>query len=336
MKFIEHSNSVYKSNEKFISPRKRKIRKITFEIIIFSVILCILLGILSEIIQSNNALNSLRKSHKLGGYGEYKISYGVSGSGDNLVLFEPNIGGTLLEFNPIVRESLSGVKMIYYDRFGYGGSEAFKDKIDIKTQSDILSNLIKNTGYEGKEILVSSGYGSLIHLEYLKNNGGNVGGMILIDPYIFNKTPNSFLNKIKFNIKNAFLRMISFLNIPRVLSNFSLDINPNVSLYKEKGVSRNLDNYISRMLTSDYYNVVHREKNAYETYMSSFNLDSLGTYDIPVIIIESEENKGYKEALSKHFKNLEVIYFEDIKNFTYEHSTYLRDLILNINQRING
>ena len=88
MKFIEYSNSVYKSNKKFISPKQKKIRRIILELSIFVVILSILLGILSEVIQSNNTLSSLKKSHRLSGYGEYKIAYAVSGIGDNLVLFE--------------------------------------------------------------------------------------------------------------------------------------------------------------------------------------------------------------------------------------------------------
>ena len=43
MKFIEHSNSVYKSNKKFISPKQKKIRRIILELSIFVVILSILL-----------------------------------------------------------------------------------------------------------------------------------------------------------------------------------------------------------------------------------------------------------------------------------------------------
>lgn len=336
MKFIEHSNSVYKSNKKYVSPKKRKIKKITFELIIFTIILCVLLGILSEVIQSNNSLNALKKSHKLGGYGEYKIAYGVSGSGSNIVLFEPDIGETLLEWNSIVREPISGTKMIYYDRFGYGGSEAFKDKITIETQSDILNNLVKNTGYKGKYILVSEGYGTLVHLEYLKRYPENVGGIILINPVIFNKESENLYEKLFHYFKIIMWRILSFLNIPKLMDKLSITINPYINLYRENAISRNLDNYINRMMGRDYYSTVYREIKAGEKYISNFDLSSLETYDIPLIIIDSEDNKdlNYKDLLGKYFNNIEVILFENINNFTYTHDIYLRDLISNINSRI--
>ena len=92
MKFIEHSNSVYKSNKKYVSPKVKKVRKIILESVVFIVVLVILVGILHESIQSNNASNALRSAHKLGGYGENKITYGVSGSGSTITLFESDIG----------------------------------------------------------------------------------------------------------------------------------------------------------------------------------------------------------------------------------------------------
>lgn len=336
MKFIEHSNSVYKSNKKYVSPKKKKVKKIIFELSIFVIILSILLGILSEVIQSNNSLNALKKSHKLGGYGEYKIAYGVSGSGSNIILFEPDIGKTLLEWNGIVRESISGAKMIYYDRFGYGGSEVFKDKTTIETQADILSNLVKNADYKGKQILVSEGYGSLIHLEYLKNNPQDVSAMILINPSIFNHKSESVYGKLFSYLKMNMWKLLSFLNIPKLLDKFSVKINPYISLYREKAVSRNLENYINRMMGRDYYSTVYKETKAEEKYISNFDLSELLYYDIPLIIIDSESNKNlnYKELLGNHFKEIEVIYFEDINDFTYTHDIYLRDLISNINSRI--
>ena len=173
MKFIEHSNSVYKSNKKFISPKQKKIRR----------------------------------------YGEYKIAYAVSGIGDNLVLFESDIGETLLEWNPIVRDAISGVKMLYYDRFGYGGSEKYKDKTSVDTQVDVLNNLIINTGYDGKQILVSEGYGSLIHMEYLDKYKDKVGGVIFINPTIFNHSGINNSEKIKNEVLGMYFKLIATLNI---------------------------------------------------------------------------------------------------------------------------
>ena len=78
MKFIEHSNSVYKSNRKYVSPKSKKIRKIIIESIIFIFVLTILAGVLSEAAQNNNSIMALRSSHRLGSYGEHKIAYWVS------------------------------------------------------------------------------------------------------------------------------------------------------------------------------------------------------------------------------------------------------------------
>lgn len=336
MKFIEHSNSVYKSNKKFISPKKKRIKRIILELSIFLFILSILLGILSEIIQSNNTISSLRKVHKLGGYGDYKIAYAVSGGGENIVLFESDIGETLLQWNPIVRESISGVKMIYYDRFGYGGSDKFKEKISVERQVDILNNLVTNTGYEGKHILVSEGYGSLIHMEYLKEYGDKVGGIILINPTIFRNNEVNIGRKILDKIKGSFFKLISTLNIPKLLDKMSKLNNSYINLYREKAVSRNLDNYINRMMSKDYYDVTYDEAISMNNYLSHLDLNSIGVYDIPVIVIDSESNKSdeYENILRSHFKNLEIIYFENTDNFTYTNSDYLRSLIININSRV--
>ncbi len=286
MKFIEHSNSVYKSNKKFISPKQKKIRRIILELSIFVVILSILLGILSEVIQSNNTLSSLKKSHRLSGYGEYKIAYAVSGIGDNLVLFESDIGETLLEWNPIVRDAISGVKMLYYDRFGYGGSEKYKDKTSVDTQVDVLNNLIINTGYDGKQILVSEGYGSLIHMEYLDKYKDKVGGVIFINPTIFNHSGINNSEKIKNEVLGMYFKLIATLNIPKLLDKFSCLDNRFIDLYKESAISRNLDNYLSRMMSRDYYNTVYNEVKIRDKYLSNIDLSKFGTYDLPVIVIE--------------------------------------------------
>lgn len=336
MKFIEHSNSVYKSNKKFISPKQKKVRRIILELSIFVIILSILLGILSEVIQSNNTLSSLKKSHRLSGYGEYKIAYAVSGVGDNLVLFESDIGETLLEWNPIVRESISGVRMLYYDRFGYGGSEKYKGKISVDTQVDILNNLVTNTGYNGKQILVSEGYGSLIHMEYLDKYKDKVGGVIFINPTIFNNSGINNTEKIKNEALGIYFKLIATLNIPKVLDKFSCLNNKFIDLYKELAVSRNLDNYLSRMMSRDYYDTVYKEIKIRDNYLSSMDLSKFGKYDLPVIIIESESNRNseYEQMLKSHFSNLEIIYFETIDDFTYKHSDYLKNLIRNINSRL--
>lgn len=336
MKFIEHSNSVYKSNKKFISPKQKKVRRIILELSIFVIILSILLGILSEVIQSNNTLSSLKKSHRLSGYGEYKIAYAVSGVGDNLVLFESDIGETLLEWNPIVRESISGVRMLYYDRFGYGGSEKYKGKISVDTQVDILNNLVTNTGYNGKQILVSEGYGSLIHMEYLDKYKDKVGGVIFINPTIFNNSGINNTEKIKNEALGIYFKLIATLNIPKLLDKFSCLNNKFIDLYKELAVSRNLDNYLSRMMSRDYYDTVYKEIKIRDNYLSSMDLSKFGKYDLPVIIIESESNRNseYEQMLKSHFSNLEIIYFETIDDFTYKHSDYLKNLIRNINSRL--
>ena len=336
MKFIEHSNSVYKSNKKFISPKQKKITRFILELSIFVVILSILLGILSEVIQSNNTLSSLKKSHRLSGYGEYKIAYAVSGIGDNLVLFESDIGETLLEWNPIVRDAISGVKMLYYDRFGYGGSEKYKDKTSVDTQVDVLNNLIINTGYDGKQILVSEGYGSLIHMEYLDKYKDKVGGVIFINPTIFNHSGINNSEKIKNEVLGMYFKLIATLNIPKLLDKFSCLDNRFIDLYRESAISRNLDYYLSRMMSRDYYNTVYNEVKIRDKYLSNIDLSKFGTYGLPVIVIESESNRNseYERMLKSHFSNLEIIYFETIDDFTYNHSDYLKNLIKNMNSRL--
>ncbi len=338
MKFIEHSNSVYKSNKKYISPKRKKVKRIILESTIFILILIILAGILSEAAKNNGAITALKKSHKLGSYDDHKITYAVSGSGSNIVVFESDIGETLLEWNKVIQQTLPGTRMIYYDRLGYGGSDVRKGNISVKLQVEILNSLISNAGYNGKYILVSEGYGSLIHLEYLKNYESKVDGMILINPLLFHSEKEvgylkNVYNKISLNV----LKFLSNLGIPRIFNKFFGYLsNPYIELYEKEAISRNKDNYINRMMSKDYYDTVLKENSSLKKYIESGELNNLGVYDIPIIIVDLEKNKNeeYESFLKKHFKNLEIIYFENLDQFSYENSKYLTDLISNIKSRI--
>lgn len=337
MKFIEHSNSVYKSNKKYLSPKKKKIKKIAIEASIFLFILFSLIGMLIELIQNNNTVSTLKSSHRLGGYNDYRIAYGVSGNGPTIVLFESDIGETLLQWNPIIRNSISGIRMIYYDRFGYGGTDSIKENSTIEFQSQVLNNLVVNTGYEGKQILVSEGYGSLIHLEYLKNYGNKVDAMIIINPLIFSNNQNhNFFVEFLEGMKLNFMKLFSTFGITRLLDKVSISNNPFVKLYKDQAVSRNKENYISRMIGKDYYETVSKEIKTMKKYLKTFDINSIGTYDFPVVIVESEKNRSeeYENLVKSHFINAEIVYFQDTSKFTYTNSKYLSDLIYNINLKI--
>ena len=221
MKFIEHSNSMYKSNNKYVSHKMKKVRKIIIESVVFILVLLVLVGILSEGARNNNSITSLKKSHKLGSYKDYKITYGVSGNGPSMVLFESDIGETLLEWNKIIQEPLNGVRMIYYDRLGYGGSDVYKKHISVELQSEILNSLVSNTGYEGNYILVSEGYGSLIHLKYLENYKDKVDGMIFINPVVFHKGADSgYLKSAYEKLSLNLLKIFSNLGLPRIVNKF--------------------------------------------------------------------------------------------------------------------
>ncbi len=337
MKFIEHSNSVYKSNSKYVSPKRRKVRKIILEVIIFVFCLSIFIGVLNESAQNSNALNSLRSSHRLGSYDDYILAYGISGNGSSVVLFESDIGKTLLQWNQVIINPISGTKMIYYDRLGYGGSDFWKGSVSVELQSEILNSLVTNSGYSGKRILVSEGYGTLIHLEHLKRYEDEVGGMILINPPIFGDNERNYLSDIFEDFKNAVLKLFSNLGIPRMLDKFSMLGNDYIDLYREKAVSRNKDSYLSRMVSRDYYSIVSKEKSSMKKYLSKFDFDSFGIYNIPIVIIESTQNKNEdrENILKNHFKNAEIIYIDDLNEFTYSNSSYLAELILNMSFKVN-
>lgn len=310
--------------------------KIIIEILIFIFVVLILFGVLNEAAQNSNSLNSLRSSHRLGSYEDHKLAYGVSGSGSNLVLFEPDIGKTLLQWNPIILNPISGTRMIYYDRLGYGGSDFYKGDTSVELQSEILDNLVTNAGYSGKSILVSEGYGSLIHIEYLKKYKDKVSGMILINPTLFHNNNKSYLGDIVSGFKNGILKLFSNLSIPRFLDKLSILNDKNIDLYREKSISKNKDNYLSRMVSSDYYSTISKERKSMKRYLNKFDFNLLGVYNLPIIVVESKENKSdeYEMNLKNHFKNVEIIYVDNIEDFTYSSSKYLTELISNVNSRI--
>ena len=85
-----------------------------------------------------------------------------------------------------------------------------------------------------------------------------------------------------------YFKLIATLNIPKLLDKFSCLNNRFIDLYIENpAVSRNLDNYLSRMMSRDYYNTVYNEVKIRDKYLSNIDLSKFGTYDLPVIFIES-------------------------------------------------
>lgn len=338
MKFIEHSNSVYKSDRKYISPKRKKIRKIILESLIFLFFITIVSGIVYEAAENNKAITSLKSSHNLGSYEDKKITYGVSGGGETTVLFEPDIGKTLLQWNLIIREPIDSVGMFYYDRFGYGGSDVVKDDISVDFQSNVLDKIVTNRGYEGKYILVSEGYGSLIHLDYYKKHKDKVGGIILINPNINleKKSMKTYFQKLGESISLNIDKFFSVFSITRVLNNIPIFKDELVELYEENVISRNKENYIIRMLSSDYFSTILKEKDSMKEYLNDIENFNFVTTDIPVIVISSNEmqSEEYEKYLKEHFENLEILYFDNTDNFSYTNSEYLRNLISNMSSRI--
>ena len=90
-------------------------------------------------------------------------------------------------------------------------------------------------------------------------------------------------------------------------------------------------------MSRDYYDTVLKENSSMKRYLKNKNLNDLGVYDIPIIIVDLEKNKSdeYEKFLKSHFTNLEVIYFEDLNKFSYDNSEYIINLISNLKSRID-
>ncbi len=101
--------------------------------------------------------------------------------GEVTVLFEPGLGGSALEWTPVVDTIKEKVRACLYDRAGYAWSDPGSNPRHVVKLAQEARQLFAKLQADSKFILVGHSYGGLIMRQLASTMPDNIVGMILVD-----------------------------------------------------------------------------------------------------------------------------------------------------------
>ena len=97
------------------------------------------------------------------------------------VLFEPGLGGSALEWTPVVDMIKDKVRACLYDRAGYAWSDPGSNPRHVVKLAQEARHLFARLQVDSKVILVGHSYGGLIMRQLASTMPDNIVGLILVD-----------------------------------------------------------------------------------------------------------------------------------------------------------
>lgn len=104
------------------------------------------------------------------------------GKGSPTVVFEQALGGTILDWQRIQTEVSAMTRACFYDRAGYGASDAANNDRSPRAVTDDLHALLRKAGERGSVVLVGHSIGGRYAPYYYERFPTQVAGMVLVDP----------------------------------------------------------------------------------------------------------------------------------------------------------
>lgn len=182
MKFLPHSNGVYKVKMRSKKSPKEMVRDI---LIIISIILA--LGFVFQKINNFITKETLKERVDYVRVDDKRLDYKTEGSGTSYtVVFDGNIGANLNQWNSVI-ETLTteydDLTTFVYNRRGYGFSDIGQIRTP-KEQAEDLRILLRKSAAQAPYILVGEEYGSLVLTEFAKVYPDLVAGIVLVNPLV--------------------------------------------------------------------------------------------------------------------------------------------------------
>lgn len=182
MKFLPHSNGVYKVKMKSKKSPKERARDI---LITISIILA--LGFVFQKINNFITKETLKERVDYVRVDDKRLDYKTEGSGASYtVVFDGNIGANLNQWNSvaeILTTEYDDLTTFVYNRRGYGFSDIGPIRTP-KEQAEDLRILLRKSAAQAPYILVGEEYGSLVLTEFAKAYPELVAGIVLVNPLV--------------------------------------------------------------------------------------------------------------------------------------------------------
>lgn len=104
------------------------------------------------------------------------------GKGSPTLVFDQAMGGTILDWQRIQAEVSAMTRACFYDRAGYGASDASDQTRSPRAVTDDLHALLRKAGEREPVVLVGHSIGGRYAPYYYERFPAEVAGMVLVDP----------------------------------------------------------------------------------------------------------------------------------------------------------
>ena len=149
------------------------------------IISCSLFLMMSSCISSKNNVSKIVKSDKFVDIGTHKLRVVLSEIPSEYTIILESGGGKYSEAYQTIQDTLAkltGVRVISYDRSGFGKSELGPDKFNAIDEVDALKKCLDVQGFKDNFILVGHSYGGYLIQLFTLRYPELVSGLVLIDP----------------------------------------------------------------------------------------------------------------------------------------------------------
>lgn len=238
----------------------------------------------------------------------HKMHIYTAGKGELTVVFASGFGApsSYTDFYPLYSKIPEQIKVVVYDRPGYGWSDISSDPRDIDTIAEELHELLKKSQQKPPYILVGHSLGSLEIIRFAQLYKNEVKGIVTIDA----GNPEFYASE---TLEDGALSSLKLKSILNNLGIFRLLFNYSPNFYSSAYAARNhlslvpkelrgMDKamYLKNMVNKNKIDEINNVKQNAETVTKAGQLN-----DIPMRILTSaEESKNEKWKTSQaSFKN---------------------------------
>jgi len=149
------------------------------------IISCSLFLMMSSCISSKNNVSKIVKSDKFVDIGTHKLRVVLSEIPSEYTIILESGGGKYSEAYQTIQDTLAkltGIRVISYDRSGFGKSELGPDKFNAIDEVDALKKCLDVQGFKDNFILAGHSYGGFLIQLFTLRYPELVSGLVLIDP----------------------------------------------------------------------------------------------------------------------------------------------------------
>lgn len=141
----------------------------------------LMMGLLGSLTALAGTLDDSAVPGTLYDVGTHRLHLYCQGQGAPTVLFESGLGGVGLEWMGVLEKVARQVRACYYDRAGYGWSEAGPLPRTAVREAGELAALLDAAAIRGRVLLVAHSYGGYVAQVFARQRPARVAGLVLVD-----------------------------------------------------------------------------------------------------------------------------------------------------------